>query len=161
MLLRLQKYDFVIKHKPSKDLVVADTLSRAPLPVLDPEIEKEIPYYVHTMVSNMPMSDEMIMRLQRATSEDESLQQLKTTVINDEWPETTREAPAKVREYWDRRDEISKIHGILLKNERIIIPNSLRTEMLKKIHAGHMGIEKSKKRARDILYWPGMNGQSE
>ena len=82
MLLRLQKYDFVIKHKLGKDLVVADTLWRAPLPVLDPEIEKEISYYVHTVVSNMPMSDEMIMRLPRATSEDESLQELKTTVIN-------------------------------------------------------------------------------
>ena len=41
MLLRLQKYDFVIKHKPGKDMIIADTLSRAPLPVLDPEIEKE------------------------------------------------------------------------------------------------------------------------
>ena len=33
--------------------------------------------------------------------------------------------------------------------------------MLEKIHIGHMGVEKSKRRARDILYWPGMNGQIE
>ena len=131
MLLRLQKYDFVIKHKPGKDLVVADTLSRAPLPVLDPEIEKEISYYVHTVVSNMPISDAMMMRLQRATSEDESLQQLKTTVI-DGWPETKKEVPVKVREYWHCREEISETDGILLKNERIIIPKSLRIECLKK-----------------------------
>jgi hypothetical protein len=37
MLLRLQKYDFTYKHKPGKDLVVADTLSRAPLPTIDSE----------------------------------------------------------------------------------------------------------------------------
>ena len=160
MLLRLQKYDFVIKRKPDKDLVVADTLSRAPLPVLDPEIEKEISYNVHTVESNMPMSDEMMVRLPRATSEDESLQELKTTVING-CPETKREAPEKVQEYWHCREEISEIDGIRLKNERIIIPNSLRTEMLEKIHAGHMGVEKSKRRARDSLYWPGMNGQIE
>ena len=160
MLLRLQKYDFVIKHKPGKDLVDADTLSRAPLPVLDPEIEKEISYYVHTVVSNMPISDEMMVRLPRATSENGSLQQLKTTVING-CPETRRETPAKVPEYWHCREEISEIDGILLKNEKIIIPYSLRTEMLEKIHAGHMGVEKSKRHARDILYWPGMNGQVE
>ena len=162
MLLRLQKYDFVIKHKPGKDLIVVDTLSRAPLPVLDPEIEKEISYYAHTVVSNMPMSDEMMQRLQRATSEDESisLQQLKTTVFHG-WPETKKEAPVKVREFWHCREEISEINAILLKNERVIVPNSLRTEMLEKIHAGHMGVEKSKRRARDILYWPGMNGQIE
>ena len=33
--------------------------------------------------------------------------------------------------------------------------------MLVKIHASHMGVEKSKRRERDILYWPGMNGQIE
>ena len=35
MLLRLQQYDFIFKHKPGKELVVADTLSRAPLPDQD------------------------------------------------------------------------------------------------------------------------------
>ncbi len=77
MLLRLQKYDFVIKHKPGKDLVVADTLSRAPLPDTDPEIEKEISCYVHTLLSTLPVTDEKMARLKRATSEDESLQQLR------------------------------------------------------------------------------------
>ena len=71
MLLRLQKYDFGVKHKPGKDLVEADILSRAQLPVLDPETEKEITYYVHTVVSNMPVSDVVMMQLRRATSEDE------------------------------------------------------------------------------------------
>ncbi len=80
MLLRLQKYDFVIKHKPGKDLVVADTLSRAPLPDTDPEIEKEISCYVHTMLSTLPVTDEMMARLKRATSEDESLQQLRKLI---------------------------------------------------------------------------------
>ena len=85
---------------------------------------------------------------------------MKTIVING-WPETKKEAPVKVRAFLHCREEISEIDGILLKNERIIIPKSLRTEMLEKIHAGHMGVEKSKRRARDILYWPGMNGQIE
>ncbi len=77
MLLRLQKYDFVIKHKPGKDLVVADTLSRAPLPDTDPAIDKEISCYVYTLLSTLPVTDEMMARLKRATSEDESLQQLR------------------------------------------------------------------------------------
>ena len=29
--------------------------------------------------------------------------------------------------------------------------------MLRLIHEGHLGIEKGKRRARDILYWPNMN----
>ena len=61
--------------------------------------------------------------------------------VFDGWPETKRETLAKVREYWYYREEISEIDAILLKNDRIIIPNSLRTEMLEKIHASHMGVE--------------------
>ena len=61
--------------------------------------------------------------------------------VFDGWPKTKRETLAKVPEYWYYREEISEIDGILLKNDRIIIPNSLRTEMLEKIHASHMGVE--------------------
>ena len=35
----------------------------------------------------------------------------------------------------------------------------MRKEMLERIHQGHMGIEKSKRRARDVPYWVGMNSQ--
>ena len=47
--------------------------------------------------------------------------------------------------------------GILLKGTRIIIPVSMRCEMLQRLHDGHMGIEKNKQMARDTIYWPGMN----
>jgi hypothetical protein len=70
MLLRLQKYDFTNKHKPGKDFVVADTLSRAPLLTTDPELEKEISFYVHMVMSNLPATDDIMARLRMATEED-------------------------------------------------------------------------------------------
>lgn len=33
--------------------------------------------------------------------------------------------------------------------------------MFERIHAGHLGVEKSKNRARDLLFWPGMGKQIE
>lgn len=33
--------------------------------------------------------------------------------------------------------------------------------MLQRIHTGHLGVEKSKHRARNIMFWPGMNKQIE
>ena len=44
---------------------------------------------------------------------------------------------------------------------KIIIPKPMRQEMLMSIHTGHMGIQKSKERARDVLYWPGMTKEIE
>ena len=43
----------------------------------------------------------------------------------------------------------------------MIIPKTMQPEMLKLIHSSHLGIEKCKRRARDVLYWPGMSSQIE
>ena len=45
---------------------------------------------------------------------------------------------------------------LLLKPQKIIIPKALRHEMLGRIHIGHMGVQKFKERALDVLFWPGM-----
>ena len=43
----------------------------------------------------------------------------------------------------------------------MIIPSSLRADMLKLIHQGHFGLEKCKQRARFSMYWAGINKQIE
>jgi len=54
-------------------------------------------------------------------------------------------------------NELSVINDIVFKREKILIPPSLSTDMLSRVHTGHMGMEKCKQRAHDILFWPGMN----
>ncbi|XP_033127412.1 uncharacterized protein K02A2.6-like [Anneissia japonica] len=41
----------------------------------------------------------------------------------------------------------------------MIIPAKLRKQMIAKLHVSHQGIEKTKRLARDIMFWPGMNAQ--
>ena len=57
------------------------------------------------------------------------------------------------------RDEFSELNGIILRGERILVPTSMRKDILERIQQGHMGIEKSKRRARDVLYWRGVNSE--
>ena len=45
---------------------------------------------------------------------------------------------------------------LMLKSQKIIIPKVLQHEMLARIHTGHMGVQKCKERARDVLFLPGM-----
>lgn len=40
-----------------------------------------------------------------------------------------------------------------------MIPVSMRAETLEKLHAGHLGMEKTSARAREILFWPGLTKQ--
>lgn len=45
---------------------------------------------------------------------------------------------------------------MIFNGERIVVPQSLRAEMLELIHESHLGMQKCKSRAREVLYWPSM-----
>ena len=57
------------------------------------------------------------------------------------------------------RSELSVSDGLVLKNNRIVIPTALRKEMLQKVHTGHLGIVKCQDRAKQFMFWPGMNAE--
>ena len=46
--------------------------------------------------------------------------------------------------------------GITYKGEQVVVPQSLRTEYLKRLHTSHMGRESTLRRAKDAVYWPNM-----
>lgn len=69
--------------------------------------------------------------------------------------------PQPLHQYWTFREELHEAKGILFKGHRIIIPTSMRGEMLRLIHETHMGAEKCKERARKSMYWPKMATQIE
>lgn len=53
--------------------------------------------------------------------------------------------------------ELSVVNGILLKGTKVVIPKSMRREILGRIHAGHLGLQKCKERARRLVFWPGLS----
>ena len=157
MMLRLQCYDLQVEYEPGKNLLIADTLSRAPEESTETAANTKDECEVLT-IENMPVSEEKLEQCKDATRKDLTLQKLKTTVISG-WPERKSQVDPELREYWNIKGEISFCDDLLLRKDRLIVPSSLREEMLSQIHSSHLGIEKCKRRARDLLYWPGMNQQ--
>ena len=51
--------------------------------------------------------------------------------------------------------------GIVYKGLRIAMPPTMQRRMLELIHKSHLGIVKSKQRASEMLYWPGMSAEIE
>ena len=94
--------------------------------------------------------------LVEAGNSDQKFHNLKSVIING-WPETRSECSPSLIEYWHHRDELSVVSDLVFKDEKLVIPSSLRTSMLESIHPGHMGVEKYQKRARNIMFWPKMN----
>ncbi|UYV70092.1 K02A2.6-like [Cordylochernes scorpioides] len=48
-----------------------------------------------------------------------------------------------------------------MKGCTVVVPSSLRKTMLQIIHEGHLGMDKCKIRARQSIFWPGINKQIE
>ena len=72
------------------------------------------------------------------------------------WPEKNT-APVEVKPYYNFRDELSVVDDILFKGTRVIIPKELILDMKDRIHSSHMGQETCLRKAREAVYWTGMN----
>ena len=157
MLLQLQKYDLKIIHVPGKKIPVADTLSRqVPTQQENSEEFKEIEAQVHCITANLPVNDKKMEEVRQATANDPHLCRLKH-VISEGWPANRQNCKQEMHEYWNFRDELTVIDGIIFKGTKIFIPEALREMMLEKLHIDHLGEEKTQQRARGIFFWPGMN----
>ena len=70
---------------------------------------------------------------------DRKMQTLKKTIVQG-WPETRSTREPSVLEFWNHRDELSFEEGLIFRGQKIVIPKSLRAEMLKQVHTGHLGV---------------------
>ena len=119
MILQIQKYPLTVTYRPGKELLIADTLSRAYLPdekstALEEELEVNV-------VDSLPISQDKLELIKHETLQDSSLQQLKGVVLSG-WPERKHKCPPAAAPYWNYRDEICVHDNILFRGERVIIP---------------------------------------
>ena len=85
------------------------------------------------------------------TNTDKELQMLKY-YISTGWPAKRSQIPMDFYPYWNFRDELTIECGILMKNSKVLIP-----ETLKQKHQGHQGIEACRSRAREFVFWTNLN----
>ena len=73
------------------------------------------------------------------------------------WPEDIKDIPKALCPYHNHHDVMTVEDRLILKGEALIIPPLEREKILQGIHEGHMGITKCQYRARQCIYWPGIN----
>lgn len=154
LIMKLQRYDFELIYTPGKHLVLADALSRAPEMCQVSSTEEEIENHVNMIVESLPVSDVKAKQISEELDKDKELQTVIEN-IHSGWPK------GSCPKYYHIRSELSVANGLLLRDNRIVIPHSLRPEILRRLHEGHLGIEKCKRRARSTVYWPGINKDIE
>ncbi|XP_064641926.1 uncharacterized protein K02A2.6-like [Lineus longissimus] len=99
-------------------------------------------------------------QLRDLTSSDPVLQQLSEYIWRG-WPAKQHDLPAPLRQFWSYRDELAMEDGILFKGKQVVIPETLRKNILEQLHDAHQGIEKTRRLARELVYWPNINKDVE
>ncbi|XP_052396170.1 uncharacterized protein K02A2.6-like [Carassius gibelio] len=158
MLLRLQRYDIEVKYIPGKDMLLADTLSRSYLPEHASESSVEVEIESINMVQHVNIAEERLQAVREETSKDRKLQTL-IRYIQEGWPLNKKDLPSDIAHYYSFQEELSSQSGIVFRGERVVIPDALRSDIVKRIHSSHLGIEGCLRRARECVYWLGMNDQ--
>ena len=153
MLLRILPYAITIRYRPGKEMAMADALSR------QPSYNKE-QIQLDVQLHFVQFSTQRLEILRDETQQDAELMELQSIIL-DGWPEKRNEVPAEIRKYWAFRDEMAVADGLVTKGDCVIIPKTLRRDILEKLHAAHQGIEKTRLRARTCVYWSGINGDIE
>ena len=157
MLMRLRGYSLLAEHVPGKHLIVPDTLSRCPIDgsrKID-SVAEEVECYIDSVESARPIADKRLEQIRIATEGDDILLEA-INYTRHGWPTRINDVRAELRDYFASRGELSISGGLLLFRDRIVIPHSMKAEILDSIHEGHLGLTKCRARAQASVWWPGI-----
>ena len=161
--MKLLPYSFNTVWIKGSDHKAADALSRSPVdqPNDDDLIcEKSIELHVKATFADYSLKDVKLESIILEQSKDSVLCKLSDYVMNG-WPSNFDQCDSVLKPYWQLRHQISVMSDVLVMNNRVIIPPSLRPGILSKLHLGHQGIEKTRALARETVYWPGIDKDVE
>ena len=91
--------------------------------------------------------------IKEETIKDCQLTKLKTYIVDD-FPKHKHECAKDIHSFFDYRESLTIIDGMVMKDKRIVIPESICNDALKVLHRSHMGIVKTKECASTSMFWP-------
>ncbi|GFO25993.1 retrovirus-related pol polyprotein from [Plakobranchus ocellatus] len=115
LLLKNQEYNYQVTYRPGSKLVISDCLSRAPIRC-DENHEDTVCNLIYTS-----FKDHRLQEIKAASLSDPVMNELKDTIIRG-WPDHKDGVPSAVLPYFSYRDELTVQDGIILRGDRIVIP---------------------------------------
>ncbi|KAJ8868302.1 hypothetical protein PR048_029818 [Dryococelus australis] len=140
--MKLLKYDLKCEYLPGKHLYVADCLSRN---YSSEQIEQgvDVIEIVHSVAKYMKM------KFREQSVKDEIPNIVMYNCIEGR---ENRKYEAELKVFYQLR----VFNDIVFYQGRVVVPKCLHELMLKIIHEGNFGVTRTKERALELLFWPGM-----
>ena len=163
--LRLQPYDVVIRYKCGTENP-ADDLSRHPLIGVKPNSRQEkVPEeFVNYLGKTSTPKTIDLSEVELATKDESTLQAVKEAIRTGRWHERSENDDVNISEfhsYEKIKDELCSLSNLILRGNRIIIPEALPEKVVDIAHKGHRGMVKIKALIREKVWFPKINRMIE
>lgn len=157
-LLRLQPYNMAVVYRPGITNP-ADYLSRHPVTADKNTSDRHVTdEYVHYVLDNAIPKSLTQADIKDATTQDDALQRVIQAIQSGNiWD---KKDPV-LKPYHKVRDELAIVDGVILRGHRLLVPESLRPNVLQLAHEGHQGVVKTKKLLRQKVWYPGIDKDVE
>ena len=152
--LLVHQYDYTVEYRRGKDHGNTDALSRLPFSndtsFDGEEMEEDVDSVclVRTISRQINLDNPLV--VVRETAKDPILSQV-MRFVKEGWLHAFSE---ELKDFKKLENSLSTENGCLFYGFRVIIPSTLRHDILKLLDLGHFGMQRMKQLARSTVYWP-------
>ena len=168
-------FNFQTKFCPGKFHLGADALSRYPVEApgtvcmlssetTENQLESKIQHSLYSMGLVAPLCDNApitplitLDKMEVECLQDSDYMELHELVLSG-FPQRRIDVPNHAKVFWPlaEQGDLSTLGNIVLYHDRIVVPKSLRSYVVKVLHSAHQGCTGMISRATSAVFWPGM-----
>ena len=165
MLIKIIDFQIDLQHQEGSKMHLSDAISRFNTHDSDDAKNKAVPIAdlnisIHEVQDITGFKSITMNQIASATATDVQLEELKKYIIQG-FPKSKHKCTELTCDFYDYRESLSIINGMILRDKCIVIPTSLRDDAMSTLHRSHMGIVKTKERASTCMFWPRMYSDIE
>ena len=156
--LRLMRYCFKIFHTPGSQMFLADALSRPAggCTARDVGSCERVEKHVSVIIRTEEECDDMMLEEVREASVGDTVYRQVVEEVERGWLRKGREYKGEIRKYWTQKEKFTVAQGLLMRDEKVVIPEGMRGKVMERIHKGHQCARKCIMRAKESVWWPRM-----
>ena len=147
--------DALSRH-PTKDPHSEDTIAEHDTQ-LNPEVTISEIRALSSTDANIPTR---LQDLRVKAAQDSQYQELHSIILNG-FPAHRHQLPETCKQFWASKEQLNIDDSLIVHGCRLLIPKTMRPQVIADLHEAHQGIIRTKQRARLTVYWPGINNDIE